>query len=299
MLSAAIMVSAALFTSCEKENTETGETPGVTLPDNQPSEEELLEAERQALIDSLTFGGKYVSRTWHDYTGGKNPYVCVDIQKEYRFDENGKGLLTTYLMDDTDRGYVMIEDSITWSLSATKPFALKITERENATISLEEVKVTVSELSSKTSSWHKEIEPWEGFCKEDVISYSVEGLNMWHGHSGYGEPLVWATPATLTVKTVRGTMRFIRSHCSDCIVGYRQPYDIQGDDFIPADCDIYFSVCEGQSSFYDIFLQRDPFAFVDAYPWGSTLVSYNFNVGIALGEVVAVNSNGEEYTVQN
>lgn len=299
MLSTAAIVSAIFFTSCEKESTEIDENTEVVVPNNQPSGEELLAAERQALIDSLTFGGKYVSRIWKDYTYKNSIYSCVDVQKEYFFYENGKGLLVTYFMDDTDRGFMEIEDSITWSISETKPFALKITERESATISLEEVTVTKNELSSKTGNWLKEVVPWNGFCKDDVISYSVNELSMWKGYSSYREPLVWTTPTTLTVKTVRGTMRFVRSHCSNCIVGYRQPYNREGNDFIPIDCDIYLSVCEDQPSFYDIILEQTPLAFVDKDSWTSTSVSYNFKVGSILGEVVILNSNGEDYLVQN
>ena len=298
LLSAVIAMSAAVFTSCEEENTGTGVTPEVTLPDDQPSEEELLALERQALIDSLAFGGKYVSREWNNYSYNSIPYTCVDVQKEYYFLDNGRGILITYLMDDTDRGYVMLEDSISWSVSMTKPFALKISDK-NSTISMQEVSVTKNELSSKTGNWLREVDPWEGFCKNDVISYSIDGLTMWMGYSSYSEPLVWTTPATLSVNTVRGTMRFVRSHCSDCVVGYRQPYTIENNRFVPVDSDIYFSVCEDQPSFYDIFLQVEPFGFVDKYPYSDRLLSYNFKVGLVLGNVVVLNSNGEEYTVQN
>lgn len=300
LLSILVSVWPVFLTSCDEGHVSENENTEIVEPeDEEPSAEEILAAERKALMDSLAFGGKYVSRTWDDYSDYKTPYLCVGVQKEYYFHADGGGVLVTYLMDDTDRGYVKLEDSIVWSVSETKPFSLKIRERENVTISLEEVRVTDKELSSKNGDWLKEINPWPGLCKDDVISYSIDGMIASHGHSSYGEPLVWVTPATLTVKTIRGTMRFIRSHCSDCIVGYRQPYTLKGDNFEPMDCEIYFSVCEDETSFYEIFLMKEPLSFVDKYPRGSNTISFNFDVGMVLGNVVVFNSNGEEYIVQN
>lgn len=283
-----------LFSACG----ETDDLPMDREENNEVQEENSVVEDLKKIKSELCFGGKFVERKYEDFSSMNHAYSAVIKQKDYIFKTDGTGLVKTFVLNTTtDKGYTEQSNQFTWTLSETKPFTLKLKEENMASYALEEVKVMDGVLSFKNGDWQQEIDLYEGFCKNDIINYSVDELQAWHKYDG--ESRVWITPTILTVKTKKGIMRFIRSHKGYASLGYMQPsYSKDGGPWQYFDSQIYFRVYSKLNNFYDIIIDNDKSSFEENY-YNNTKMYY-FHVGnISSKFELSIIDNGKEYNVEN
>lgn len=238
------------------------------------------EKQAETLKKELCFGGKFVERELKEMIAHNQNIKAVVKQKDYVFNPDGKGTLTTYTINQTFEGYKSTEEPFTWSISDTAPFSLKIRVGQMGTFSLDEAVVNDEFLSFKNGDWNKELIASKNLAEDDIVSYSVEYLHGWTERRNL-EMYVFITPSILTVNTKEGKMRFIRNRYGYNSIGF--PYgtfEKKGNEYvlIPSDykANIYFQVNPTSPIFYDKTVNPNEMEF-KTIENGST--KYNFHIG--------------------
>ena len=243
-------------------------------------EETSFKEQTESLKEALCFNGKFVEREFENVSFNNYHGKSVSKQKEYTFTLDGKGMLTTYFINQTAIGYTKTQDNLTWSISEEPPVQIKIRINDMETFVLSGVSVNEETLSSSSIDWSKELIARKDLTSEDIVSYSVDNLYMWQQRKDV-QMFVYTAPCLLTVKTKDGTMRFIREHHGSNASGFPHGgFEKYGSEYvlIPADyeADIYFRVNPSSPIFYEIDRKQEKLDFNTAT---NGTVRYNFPVG--------------------
>lgn len=165
------------------------------------------------ITESLCDGSRFIERTYEEKsTPYLGVYKTVPSQKEYLFSEDGKGELTTYLSENTPRGYSQDVTVFTWFATNKEPVTLNISLSDGEKIKLENVKVEESELSYSSGSWSKELTVKNMWSSSYVEEYSADF--SFYTSEGAQPPYLKCiifSPAKLSVTTSEGEVTFITS----------------------------------------------------------------------------------------
>lgn len=210
------------------------------------------------ITESLCDGSRFVERTYEEKnTPYLGVYKTVPSQKEYLFSEDGKGELTTYLAENTPRGYSQDVTEFTWSATNKEPVTLNISLSDGEKIKLENVKVEESELSYSSGSWSKELTVKNMWSSSYVEEYSADFsyYTSTESQPPYLQCIVFS-PARLNVSTSAGKVTFITSAYGVNPSTISLPaYSKNGGPLTYYDCYIYACI-DTQSAYY-------PYSFFD------------------------------------
>lgn len=225
-------------------------------PEKENSNEEQVQ---ETDITELLCGEfRFIDRKYEEKsTPSLGVYKTVPSQKEYLFSEDGKGELTTYLAENTPRGYSKDVTEFTWSATNKEPVTLNISLSDGEKITLENVKVEESELSYYSGSWSKELTVKNMWSSSYVGEYSADFsfYTSTESQPPYLQCVVFS-PASLTVSTSEGKVTFITSAYGVNPSTISLPaYSKDGGPLTYYDCYIYACI-DTQNAYY-------PYSFFD------------------------------------
>lgn len=211
----AFLLMGAFCFSCS----ETPDDPTCDIPDKdeeQNQEENPDEKPEETYIDitnKLCDGSRFIDREYEEYSSPLlGVYKAVPKQKEYSFSKDGNGSVTTYIAENTPRGYTQDVTAFTWSATNQKPVELRISLADGETVKLENVSIEENLLSFTGDTWCKELSVTSVWESQEIISYSVDFFA--YPTTASVPPYMIAlelSPACLTVTTEEGQATFITS----------------------------------------------------------------------------------------
>lgn len=207
-----LVLVALLIASCSKDNE--SETDPVIPPIEEP--------DAPVSIEEGLYGYRFVKKEYQDYNGSElGIYQAVTSQREYTFNKGGSGSLDIYLAENTPRGFNYGNKSFSWEITGTSSQSIRISISGGETFTLNNVKITDTQLKSDNEVLEKEIIVDNGIIKkEDILGYSFHSSTAL-AQEEYGRWCLLYSPATLTVRTKAGVITYI-THA----YGYQAVYEL-------------------------------------------------------------------------
>lgn len=209
-------------------------------PDENRDGEKLEE-----IVRELCGGHAFVEYEMDSYSALGATYRAPVQRKAYVFKADGTGELTTFTFNNSDRGHIISDAGFTWRKDGDEGISIK--EGTVGSYSVSGMKLTDTGVSFVGGEWEKEVAHPAKLKKEDVISYRLDNLKVWLStitdEFGYTDPVLWATPAILTLKTKQGIVRLFNG-----IVPGGARYDSDG---------TFYMATSAWESAYDIFVGHD------------------------------------------
>lgn len=207
----------AIIAGCSPENPEKEKINWGQTDDSNKEDEDITENDNEEqgqtldITEKLCDGFRFIDRKYEEKsTPLFGVYKTVPIQKEYLFSEDGNGSLTTYVAENTPRGYSQEITDFTWSSTNKKPVTLKISLADGESLKLENVEIGNEELSFTSGLWTKEIMVKNAWSRPYVERYTVD-FSYYDSTESQPPYLVCLnlSPARLTVTTSIGKVTFI------------------------------------------------------------------------------------------
>lgn len=207
-----LLLMAFCIASCGGGSDEPGveKDPTAENGGNTENEEQQKPPAIDKVIEELCSGYAFAEYEMKEYQSSGKRYKAPSRRKEYKFTSDGKGTSMTYTFNNSDRGYAISNSEFTWRKDGDSGISIK--EGSIGAFTLSNMAITETGISFTGGEWEKELPKPVKIKKEELISYSVENLEVWMGTStdeyGYTDPCAWITPATLTLKTKSGVIRY-------------------------------------------------------------------------------------------
>lgn len=201
-----LLLTALCVVSCGGGSDEPGveNDPTVENGGNTENEEQQKPPAIDKVIEELCGGYAFAEYEMKEYQSSGRKYKAPSRRKEYKFTSDGKGTSMTYTFNNSDRGYAISNSEFTWRKDGDTGISIK--EGSIGAFTLSNMAITETGVSFTGGEWEKELPKPVKIKKEELISYSVENLEVWMDTSS--EPCAWITPAVLTLNTKNGVIRY-------------------------------------------------------------------------------------------
>lgn len=216
----AFILIASLMAGCsteepENEKTYWGQNEDSNKEDgNDTGNDDENQEQDINITDELCDGFKFVDREYEEKSSPfMGVYKTVPIQKEYYFSKDGSGTQTTYVAENTPRGYSRDVTGFTWSATHKEPVTLKIALDDGEIIKIENVEIEDNTLSFTSGLWTKEITVENAWSRPYIERYTVD-FSYYSSTETEAPYLIClnVSPASLTVTTSIGKVTFITYH---------------------------------------------------------------------------------------